>query len=123
MTDEPNLLRAQGGFVDVFDDGVYRCAACKTALYDADFKFESGCGWPCFFTCLPDAVRERMDADGQRMELICNACSGHVGHIFRNEAWGNPQPDERHCVNSSSLIFEPSAEPRWVVPDAEPEPE
>ena len=39
------------------------------------------------------------------MELVCNACNGHLGHIFRNEGWELPPPAERHCVNARSLIF------------------
>ena len=41
------------------------------------------------------------------MELICNACNGHLGHIFRGEGWDLPPPAERHCVNARSLVFIP----------------
>ena len=107
-TDPPNLPPEEGGLDDdaiLPLDGVYRCAGCGSDLYDNDTRFEAGCGWPCFFTCLPGAVRERHDADGERMELICNACNGHLGHVFRNESWDLPPPAERHCVNGRSLTF------------------
>ena len=105
-TDEPNLEADDGGIDDVLElDGRYHCAGCDTPLYDSDHRFEAGCGWPCFYTCLPDAVRERRDKDDERMELICNACNGHVGHIFRGEAWSLPPPAERHCLNARSLVF------------------
>lgn len=107
-TDPPNLAMEDGGFDDmlIVEDGVFACAGCGTPLYDNDVRFEAGAGWPCFFTCLPNAVRERRDADDVRMELVCNACNGHLGHIFRNEGWRLPPPAERHCVNSRSLVFQ-----------------
>ncbi|KAL1525561.1 hypothetical protein AB1Y20_020416 [Prymnesium parvum] len=105
ITDPANLPPEDGGIFGITDDGVFLCAGCKTPLYDNDARFEAGAGWPCFYTCLPGAVRERADADGVRMELVCNACNGHLGHIFRGENWGFPPPDERHCVNSLSLLF------------------
>lgn len=107
-TDPPNLPADEGGIEDVQEDGVFECAGCGTPLYDNDMRFEAGSGWPCFFTCLDDSVREREDAnDGVRMELVCNACNSHIGHIFRNEQWDLPPPAERHCVNSLSLRFVP----------------
>ena len=118
-TDPPNLPAEEGGLDTVEDDGVFVCAGCDTPLYDNDFRFEAGCGWPCFYTCLDKAVRERQDDDGTRMELICNACNGHLGHIFRGERWGLPEPAERHCVNSRSLRFIP-LEPSAGAADVEP---
>ena len=129
-TDPPNLPTEEGGFDDddsLMDDGVFECAGCGSVLYDNDTRFEAGCGWPCFFTCMPDAVRERQDADGTRMELVCNACEGHLGHIFRNEGWESlPEPRERHCVNARSLRFvarpraegeaEGEGEEEWIDP-------
>ncbi len=52
--------------------------------------------------------------DGARGELVCSSCAGHVGHVYRNEGFQNPAPNERHCVNSSALVFQPSA----VGPDS-----
>ena len=118
ITDEPNLLVSQGGLTDLFEYGVFRCAGCGAELYAGETKFEMGCGWPCFYTCKKNAVREQADADELRTELVCNGCNGHLGHLFRNENLGHPPPDERHCVNSSSLTFEPGP-----VPDDEVEEE
>lgn len=105
--DPPNLPAEEGGLDGMEEDGIFACAGCDTPLYDNDFRFEAGCGWPCFYTCLDKAVRERLDDDQTRFELICNACNSHVGHIFRGEHWNLPPPGERHCVNSRSLKFIP----------------
>jgi peptide-methionine (R)-S-oxide reductase len=88
-----------------FEDGAYHCAGCDALLYTSDMKFACGCGWPGFWDCVPKAVREEPDADGQRVEILCNFCDGHLGHVFRGEGFSNPPPNERHCVNSTSIIF------------------
>lgn len=88
-----------------FKEGTYACAACNSVLYTSAMKFECPCGWPAFFDCVPKAVREEPDADGHRVEILCNACNGHLGHVFRGEGFDNPPPNERHCVNSTSIVF------------------
>jgi peptide-methionine (R)-S-oxide reductase len=100
---------AKGGFDDTKEEGTYVCAGCKTPLYTAEMKFDCGCGWPGFYGNIEDAVYEIADADGMRVEVLCNGCSGHLGHVFRNEGFGNPAPDERHCVNSCSVSFIPAS--------------
>ena len=116
--DPANLETSEGGIDDTLEEeGIFVCAGCGSELYDNDTRFEAGCGWPCFFTCLPGAVRERHDADGERMELICNACNGHLGHIFRDEGWDLPPPAERHCVNGRSLRFVPGPTSEWESVD------
>ena len=56
-----------------------------------------------FWDCVKGALYERRD--GARGELVCSSCDGHIGHIYRNEGFQNPPPNERHCVNSSALVF------------------
>ncbi|ORC87000.1 putative methionine sulfoxide reductase [Trypanosoma theileri] len=108
---EYHILREKGtdprfmALTDHFEPGEYHCAGCGSLLYTSAMKFHCGCGWPAFSDCVPLAVREAADADGRRTEILCNACGGHLGHIFRGEGWGRSEADERHCVNSTSLRF------------------
>lgn len=87
------------------DKGVYRCAGCGTELFDSETKFDSGCGWPSFYESLDKSkVEEREDnAFGmQRIEVLCKACGGHLGHVFPD----GPRPTGlRYCINSASLRF------------------
>jgi len=90
------------------EDGVYECAACGTPLYKSTTKFNSGCGWPAFFDAIPGAVQRHEDKSFgmTRIEITCAACGGHLGHVFKGEGFKTPT-DERHCVNSISLNFDP----------------
>ncbi|KAI8142933.1 peptide methionine sulfoxide reductase msrB [Fennellomyces sp. T-0311] len=102
-TEIPNT----GEYNKHFGKGVYHCAGCNAPLYVSDTKFDSGCGWPAFFDALPGAVgRQPCFMKGyERTEIICNACGGHLGHVFKGEGFDVPT-DERHCVNSVSIKFD-----------------
>jgi len=84
-------------------------------LYSSRMKFDCRCGWPGFWTNVKSNVYEKRDADGRRCELLCSGCDGHLGHVFRDERYGYCT-DERHCVNSVSLVFMPAAGGELVVP-------
>ncbi|KAI5452918.1 Peptide methionine sulfoxide reductase B5 [Naganishia albida] len=88
------------------EEGIYRCAGCDAPLYKSTTKFDSGCGWPAFFDAIPGAVGRNIDRSMfmERIEIVCNNCGGHLGHVFKGEGLGVPT-DERHCVNSVSLSF------------------
>ena len=108
-----NVLRQKGterpftGEYEATDaDGVYECAGCGAVLYRSGTKFHSGCGWPAFYDNEPGAVTRHTDASlgMSRTEIVCSACGGHLGHVFRGEGFKVPT-GERHCVNSASLRF------------------
>jgi len=94
-----------GEYEALFDEGTYVCRRCNMPLYESTAKFHSSCGWPSFEQEIPGRVKHVLDRDGIRTEIICQACGGHLGHVFHGEHF--TPANTRHCVNSLSLKFIP----------------
>ncbi|HET9045509.1 MAG TPA: peptide-methionine (R)-S-oxide reductase MsrB [Casimicrobiaceae bacterium] len=87
--------------------GVYVCAGCALPLFTSRMKFDSGTGWPSFFTSIPDhlAMKKDFKIIVERDEYHCVRCGGHQGHVFDD---GPPPTRQRWCNNGVALRFIPA---------------
>lgn len=97
-----------GEYDEFYKPGVFICRQCNAPLFSSKAKFDAHCGWPAFDENFPDAVERSLDEDGQRTEISCSRCKGHLGHVFEGEEL--TEKNTRHCVNSLSIRFVPEDE-------------
>ena len=89
---------------NLFEPGQYCCVCCNTLLFDSAEKYQSGTGWPSFTQAVAAnvvAYHEDASLGGVRIEVTCNVCDAHLGHVFPD---GPPPSGLRYCINAVSLI-------------------
>jgi peptide-methionine (R)-S-oxide reductase len=87
-------------------EGRFRCAGCGQTLFSSDTKYDSGTGWPSFFSPVESSVETTTDQSYgmARTEVHCASCGGHLGHVFDD----GPNPTGlRYCMNGVAMKFDP----------------
>ncbi len=88
--------------------GTFVCLGCELPLFRSEWKFDSGTGWPSFYTAIDGALARKADhklAFEERTEYHCARCLGHQGHVFDD----GPKPTGlRYCNNGVALKFIPA---------------
>lgn len=100
-----------GEYCQAHDPGLYACRGCGNELFDSSEKFDSGTGWPSFTVPVRDnAVAYHADYSYgmTRVEVTCNDCGGHLGHVFPD----GPAPTGlRYCLNSAAIKLVEAGKP------------
>jgi len=80
--------------------GYFACGACGLPLYSASSKFASNCGWPVFDKCYYSEEAKGCHVgtvpEFGGLEIVCNRCESHLGHVFFDAFKPSNPNGERH---------------------------
>ncbi len=94
-----------GAYYENDKTGIYNCVCCSAPLFASQEKYDSGSGWPSFWKPVNElCIKEIEDVSlgVKRIEVRCEKCDAHLGHVFED----GPEPTGlRYCINSVCMDF------------------